>query len=148
MIHHILVPVDCSCVTDALVEKAKECARAFNAEICLLHVEAEPESSRFSRGPEYEQDERAAKNACADYSHLNDIKDSISTGGLSAKAVILQGDVTEIILQEARQSKADLIIIGSHGHGALYHLLLGSVSEGVLREAPCPVMIVPSREDG
>ena len=40
--------------------------------------------------------------------------------------------------------EADLIMMGSHGHSAIYRLLVGSVTEGVMRKAPCPIMIVPS----
>jgi nucleotide-binding universal stress UspA family protein len=36
-------------------------------------------------------------------------------------------------------------MLGSHGHGALFHLLIGSVSEGVIRQASCPVIIVPAK---
>jgi len=39
-----------------------------------------------------------------------------------------------------------MILLGSHGHGALYHLLIGSVSEGVIRKASCPVIIIPSKK--
>ena len=35
-----------------------------------------------------------------------------------------------------------MIVVGSHGHGALYHLLLGSVSEGIIRKTTCPVLVV------
>jgi nucleotide-binding universal stress UspA family protein len=38
-----------------------------------------------------------------------------------------------------------LIVIGSHGHGALYHLFAGDVASGILKDAKCPVLVVPSR---
>ena len=43
----------------------------------------------------------------------------------------------------ARAKKADYIVMGSHGHGAVYDLLVGSTTHGVLKQAPCPVVIVP-----
>ncbi|MBW2274656.1 MAG: universal stress protein, partial [Deltaproteobacteria bacterium] len=49
------------------------------------------------------------------------------------------------ILAEAKRLAADMIVMGSHGHGALYRALLGSVSEGVLHKATCPLTIVPGR---
>lgn len=51
----------------------------------------------------------------------------------------------ERLLAEQGRLAADAIVLGSHGHGALYDLLVGSVAEGVLRRAPCPVVVVPSR---
>jgi len=50
------------------------------------------------------------------------------------------------ILEVSRKQKADMIVMGSHGHGALHHLLTGSVTEGVLKAATCPVLVVPSKK--
>ncbi|MEO8353471.1 MAG: universal stress protein, partial [Chthoniobacteraceae bacterium] len=41
---------------------------------------------------------------------------------------------------------ADMIVMGSHGHGSFYELLVGSVTSGVLRDARCPVLVVPAKE--
>ena len=64
--------------------------------------------------------------------------------GLSAKALLVQGPTLETILREAAELGADFIVCGSHGHGALYDLILGSISEGIVRGANCPVLVVPS----
>ena len=48
------------------------------------------------------------------------------------------------LADEAEKLGAELIVMGSHRHGVLYHLFLGSTSESVLRRVPCPVLIVPS----
>ena len=50
------------------------------------------------------------------------------------------------ILHEATEQDAGLIVMGSHGHGAIYNLLVGSVAEGVLKGVSCPVLIVPSEK--
>jgi nucleotide-binding universal stress UspA family protein len=42
--------------------------------------------------------------------------------------------------------KADFIVMGSHGHGALYNLLIGGTASGVIQKAPCPVVIVPTHK--
>jgi nucleotide-binding universal stress UspA family protein len=52
--------------------------------------------------------------------------------------------VAEEILNQADALNADLIVMGRHGHGAMYHLLMGSATEGVLRHATRPVLLVPS----
>jgi nucleotide-binding universal stress UspA family protein len=54
----------------------------------------------------------------------------------------------EKILAQMEKLDADLVIMGSHGHGAIYRTLLGSVSEGVLHDAACPVLIVPVKDRG
>jgi len=59
-------------------------------------------------------------------------------------ALHIQGSIPDEILALAREHGATLIVMGSHGHGALYHLLVGSVTTAILKEAPCPVLIVPS----
>ena len=59
----------------------------------------------------------------------------------------LHNMVVDKILQEAKKLDASLIVMGSHGHGALYHLLVGSVTEGVLKGTACPVLVVPARQE-
>lgn len=49
------------------------------------------------------------------------------------------------IIAKAISTRATYIVMGSHGHGAMYDLLVGSTTHGVLKKAPCPVLIVPSQ---
>jgi len=57
--------------------------------------------------------------------------------------VQLTGAPAPLILAQAESEKADYIVMGSHGHTALYDLVVGSTTHQVLRKARCPVMIVP-----
>jgi nucleotide-binding universal stress UspA family protein len=59
---------------------------------------------------------------------------------------MVMGPFVETIVEQADQTLADMIVIGSHGHGALFRMVLGSVSEGVVRQTDCPVLVVPIRE--
>ncbi len=51
------------------------------------------------------------------------------------------------ILEAARICEADYIVMGSHGHNAFYDLLVGTTTHGVMRKAPCPVVIVPTAKN-
>lgn len=66
--------------------------------------------------------------------------------GLEAKLHEPLGNVVDEILECARTLKIDGIVMGRHGHGAMYNLLVGSVTEGVLKRAKCPVVLVPVGE--
>ena len=65
------------------------------------------------------------------------------TGGDEVPVLFRRGVVVPEILQAAREMPADLIVMGTHGAGAIEHLVLGSVTENVLRSAPCPVLTIP-----
>jgi nucleotide-binding universal stress UspA family protein len=58
------------------------------------------------------------------------------------ESLVMEGDPVEMILRAARETHSDLIVMGTHGRTALARLLLGSVAESVLRQAPCPVLTV------
>jgi nucleotide-binding universal stress UspA family protein len=60
---------------------------------------------------------------------------------VSARQV--DGHPSAQILDQARRLRADYIVLGSHGHNAIYDLLVGSTAHTVLQKAPCPVVIVP-----
>lgn len=56
--------------------------------------------------------------------------------------LIWEGDPAESIVEAAKSEGADIIVVGSHGRAALGRALIGSVSDQVVRHAPCPVMVV------
>ena len=78
---------------------------------------------------------------------LEEMTRSLNLAALSSRAIPIaeSGDPQATIIDQAISKKADLIVMGTHGRRGFKRLLLGSVTEAVLREAPCPVLTVPSR---
>jgi nucleotide-binding universal stress UspA family protein len=142
----ILVPVDFSDATAGVVETARQLASAFAARIVLLHViEPEPDLVGFETIPP-----AMHMNVPRDYEaerlQLDRLKQVVAQGGAEVTAVQQHGSTPTKILEEATVQDAGWIVMGSHGHGALYELLVGSVTTGVLKGARCPLVVVPARE--
>lgn len=143
----ILVPIDFSEVTARVVEHASGLARAFSGKLCLLHVAApDPSFVGWDPGPDVVRHQRAT-DLRDEHRRAQELAEQLRADGIDAQALLVQGPTVETILERAAKLPADLIVIGSHGHGALYRALLGSISEGVVRKATCPVLIVPTRHD-
>lgn len=141
----ILVPVDFSEVTDAVVAWAADLAERADGRLWLLHVAApNPAFVGFEAGPDVVREGRA-KELRQEHRDLQTRADALRAKGLDATALLVEGPTVEKVLAEAERLEADLIVMGSHGRGALSRALLGSVSEGVLRGAHCPVTILPAR---
>jgi nucleotide-binding universal stress UspA family protein len=70
------------------------------------------------------------------------IPDKSKSAGVAFELVATHGQIVDEILRIAEDSKADLIVLGTHGRGGLGHLILGSVAERVVRLAKCPVLTV------
>jgi nucleotide-binding universal stress UspA family protein len=140
----ILVPIDFSAVTPAVIRQAVDLAADGRAEVTLLYIAApEPDFVGYRPGPASVRKTQTRK-VCSERRELGDYKRRLEQAGVKTRALQIQGVTVEKILREAKRWKADLIVIGSHGHGKLYKLLLGSTSEAVVRRAACPVLIVPS----
>ncbi len=140
----ILVPVDFSDVTQRVLETAAGLAAQFKSRVVLLHVaEPEPDFVGFEPGPQTVR-VAVARDFKAERQRLDELKQQVEALGIDALALQIQGPIADKILHEAAQQNASLIIIGSHGHGAIYNLLVGSVTSGVLKSAKCPVLVVPS----
>jgi nucleotide-binding universal stress UspA family protein len=144
----IVVAVDMSEVTDSMIREAIAVARAMDAEIEIVHVlQSIPEAmilnETFSVLPytyareDIEEDRRKI---------LKKMQSAFAQEDISSDIILLDGDPADQILSQTEKTGADWIVIGSHGHGALYHLVLGSVSEKVIDRAPCPVLVV-KKED-
>jgi nucleotide-binding universal stress UspA family protein len=70
------------------------------------------------------------------------VEDVLASAGLNATVTVLSGNPKEVILEEAKKWKADLIVVGSHGRRGFKRFLLGSVSEAVAMNAHCSVVVV------
>ncbi len=145
---HILVPVDFSDITARVVDQALAMARAFGAELTLLHVvPPEPEFVGYEPGPQTVRDD-VARQVHEEHRLLGELDRQVEAAGVKSTALLLQGYPVEKIAKEAARLPADLVVVGSHGRSALRHLLVGSVTDGVLRAVACPVLVVPSPPAG
>ena len=139
----ILVPVDYSDVTQRVLETAVSLACAFQGRIILVHViEPAPQFAGYDPGPlSVPMDIPPAMPG--DPARLEALKRQCG-GALEVATLEVRGSAPDEVLKLAREHGADFIVLGSHGHGAIYQLLVGGVADAVLKTAPCPVLIVPN----
>jgi len=142
----ILVAVDLSESSETVQLEAEKIAQALSAKVWLLHVAApDPESLGMDVGPQTVRD-NMSKKFHEEHRQIQAIADRFRNTGLDTTALLIQGVTVDTILAEATKLDADMIVIGTHGHGAMYRLLVGSVSEGVLHKSKSPVLVVPTHE--
>ena len=140
---NILVPVDGSETSYAAVAQAAELAKAFGGKITVVQVLAlDPyiAAEYISATQTNDLIERARTSV---FKTLEEAATKFSDLGIPVEAKLLEGQVVHReIIREAETSKADLIVIGSHGRTGLKRLFLGSVAQSVLGEAHIPVLVV------
>jgi len=140
---NILVPIDFSPSTEPVIDIAKTLAESFSARLWLIHVASpDPDFVGYDAGPQSVRDQ-VADHLREEHQRLQAIATELRESGVETTALLVQGLAAEKILAESERHAADLIVMGSHGHGAMYRALMGSVSEQVLRKAGCPVTIIP-----
>jgi nucleotide-binding universal stress UspA family protein len=143
MFTRILVPTDFSEPSDAALEYARTLAARFGASLHLLHILEHPVSGAFG-GEAYLGGSPALDatlRAEAEAAMAARLPDAERTR-LRATAEIVEGPATATIVEYAQARQISLIVMGTHGRTGLAHALLGSVSEHVVRVAPCPVLTV------
>lgn len=146
----LLVPVDFSDGSVTLVAEAGQLASLCGASVCLLHVE-EPVPAYVPVGASmdviapppvvFEKEDLAPALA-----RLDVLAEPLRSRGVEVETRAVQGLAVEEILDQASQLNPRYILLGSHGHGALYHLFSGSVVTGLLKQATQPVLVVPVRK--
>ncbi|MDP3073928.1 MAG: universal stress protein [Opitutaceae bacterium] len=139
----ILVPVDFSRATDAVVAQAVDLAEAVSARVVLLHIILPPVMVAEYGALMGRIDEIRVAGEKAAGVMLERLQKTCERRGLTVDTRQFTGSVVALIAEQAKTLGADFIVIGSHGHTALYDLFVGSTTHGVLRRAPCPVLVVP-----
>lgn len=142
-----LVPVDFSPVSEDVIDTAVGFARALKGKIVLLHVVQPPVilSGEYALPVEVMQEALATGEKVAQ-EHLARYEEMLRAAALESETLLRHGPPVQMILEEAKRVHADYIIMGSHGHGRLYDLLVGSTSAGVLKRCTCGVIIVPPED--
>lgn len=139
----ILAPIDFSPVSEPVTKAAVNLARAINGRLVLLHVVQPPViTSEYGAVLANIQEIIAISEGTAVKELLKRQK-RLQKTGLKVSTVQVTGAPVAHIIEHAKKSRAAYIVIGSHGHSALYDLLAGSTATGVIRRGPCPVLVVP-----
>ena len=140
----LLVAVDFSAVADNQLEIVGRLS-APNREIYLLHVaEPDPTFIGMEAGPD-EVRHQVAVEFKQEHEELHAMADRLREQGHEVQALMVQGPTVQTILEQAEKLEAEVIVVGSHGRGKLFDLVVGSVSAGVIRKSPVPVLVVPTR---
>jgi nucleotide-binding universal stress UspA family protein len=139
----ILLAVDGSTFSDAAAQLLIKQAKPQDTEVLVLYVieilsPSLPEIAAYYPGIEHARDAQIqpAQALVAKTAEL------LRSHGLRATTSVEVGDPKSKIIDVAKDWRADLIVVGSHGRASLYRFLMGSVSDTVTRHAPCSVQIV------
>ena len=142
----LLVAVDLSESTQTIVEKVEEINKEYPAKVWILHnAEPEPDILEFKVDPLAAR-ETLAKKFHNEHRQIQEIANRLRKAGLEATALLVHGATVETILKEASDLDVDMIVVGTHGRGAMYQLLLGSVSKGILHKSRYPVLVIPTHK--
>ena len=144
---NILVAVDLSPASAMVVEAARGIAELTGVSVYIIHaVETEPDFILPEGDPEFAQ-EMIARLFPIEHGRTQALADKMMDDGLYASAILVCGPAVKSTLKQAENLDAGLIVVGSHGHGAVYDVLIGSYSVAMIRESKLPVLVVPVRGD-
>ena len=141
-VQHILLPLDFSESSLGTIPYARDLAARCQASLTAMHVFDDVDLPGFygdfpnplpTAAPEIEERVRAT---------LREAVEKAPGPDVPVAFVVRRGPAPDVIVDEAENRAVDLVVMASHGHSGVERLLLGSVSEHVLRAAPCPVLLM------
>jgi nucleotide-binding universal stress UspA family protein len=141
-IRHILAPTDFSAPANQAVRKALALAQIFGAKLTILHVVEPPSYLVHDHAASHQaplllkgMEEQANRKLAHVLSQLPKAQVKITPR-------VVVGVPSQRITEAASTEHVDLIVMATHGHTGLRHLVLGSIAERVVRMAPCPVLTI------
>jgi nucleotide-binding universal stress UspA family protein len=147
VLNSVLVGTDFGETSTAALAYGRNLAGAFGGRLHLLHVAEQVTATAAAEF--YLEDlvelQRAVEESAS--KQLNALLTPDDLARLSAKPVVrVAPDVARAIVEYAKAAHVDVIVIGTHGRGAVSRFMMGSVAEKVVRTAPCPVLVVRPNE--
>ncbi len=150
----ILVTIDFSDITEQVLKQSRMLADSMQAEVILLHVaEPNPDHITYDYDPAamYAIDPSEIRDQIAQRFHkehkdLQKYAQQFRDQGLTCKALMVQGETVEMILNGVEKLSSNFIVAGSHGKGMISQILLGSTSEKLIKKSTVPVYLVPAEK--
>jgi nucleotide-binding universal stress UspA family protein len=140
--HRILVATDLTAASDPALNEAIEMAKGNGTELLIAHAYQPPvllpeQAMSSETYEEWDRDLRTDVEA-----RLQPLLGKARDEGVSARGLVLSGVPHTAIAEAAKDSDADLIVMGTHGRKGVSRFFIGSVASRVISTAPCPVMTV------
>jgi universal stress protein A len=135
----ILIAVEASPIAAHAIDVGIELAQSLKAQVALIRVTVPPGAEGADAG--VSAGDLLAREKREDQRLLDSVRVRLNLAA-SVQEFLCIGEPTLEIVKAAKEWPADLIVIGSHGRSGFSRILLGSVAEAVIREAPCPVLVV------
>jgi nucleotide-binding universal stress UspA family protein len=135
----IMVPLDGSSFAEEALPYARGLAEQYKAMLLLARVEEtfEPPPGVFMPATAIPE---VFQLSAAEY--LEQQAARFTLAGLNVQTLVLKGKVSDALLKCAREEKVNLIVMSTHGRTGLSRLLMGSVAERIVHDAPCPVLLI------
>jgi nucleotide-binding universal stress UspA family protein len=138
MLKTILAPTDFSSLSAAGARYACQLARDTGAELIIFNVVVLDESNAINKRELAEHQARLQEFVATE------LADAVR--GLRVREKVIGGQAFGAIVDCAESERVDLIVMSSHGRSGLSRMLIGSVTDKVVRRAPCPVLVVPAQQ--
>lgn len=140
----ILAAVDRSEISRSVLDMTIEVARGVGAAVLLINVAPRSPDALGHQIKRKVITDPVPEELLDRRELLDTYAAELKQAGIDCETLLIRGDAGRTLLREAERWGADLIIMGSHGRGALYKRLMGSVSEAVLQGRRFPVLVVPA----
>mgnify|MGYP000045569770 CR=1 FL=1 len=148
MFDRILVCLDGSSHSEQMVPYAKEIAGRFRSRVTLLQVLQIPSSlaAASAQGAENVIEEELRRLSFEAHQYLDGVAAQFKEAGVEAEVVVIEGTPGDAIVEYAKQSSADLIVVATHGRKNIGRLVFGSVADHVMRHTTIPVLSMMPHE--
>lgn len=140
----VLAAIDFSRVSRKVLSTAIEIARAIGGRVVVLNA-VQPPPIATDLAPFVadairitDDIERSSRR------YLHRLQQQLAARGTLVETMCQQGFAVSLILAQAEALNAQYVVLGSHGHSALYDMVAGSTASGVVKRSPCPVVVVPA----
>ncbi len=143
MYQHILIPVENSAADRTMLEHIRPLARLTGARLLLLHV-ADGWVARNFEQLELQESEEMKQ----DREYLENLVGELSAEGFATRSLLAMGEPATEIIRVAREEKADLIAMSTHGHRLIGDLLYGSTADKVRHAVAIPVLLLKVHPPG
>jgi len=136
-IRRILCPTDFSEISERALKAARELAEKLSSELEVLHVFPD---RIFGRMKALEEEDKIVRELYADAK--DKLNKTVRESGLTKAGLMEKGEPYKVIVSSAEEKDIDLIVLGARGLGRIEGMLIGSVTDAVLKSSPCPVLVI------